>query len=115
VVDQPASGIDLHVDVALVVQVAVGVLPRLDPQAQQPRLHSVTLTAGAHAIGRTIGDVNLEQLAVTVSAVRRRGIRGLAPGPETRFNVGDVVVLLGLPEGLAAAEGRLLKGGRGGR
>ena len=84
-------------------------------EAQQPRLHSVTLTAGAHAIGRTIGDLKLEQLAVTVSAVRRRGIRGLAPGPETRFNVGDVVVLLGLPDGLASAEGRLLKGGRSGR
>ena len=32
------------------------------------------------------------------------------PGPETRFEAGDVVVVLGEPDGLAAAEIRLLQG-----
>jgi len=32
------------------------------------------------------------------------------PGPETRFEAGDVVVVLGEPDSLAAAELRLLQG-----
>jgi CPA2 family monovalent cation:H+ antiporter-2 len=79
-------------------------------EAQQPRLHSIALNAGAYAIGRTLGELGLERFGVTVSAVRRRNIRGVSPGPETQLEVGDVLVLLGVPDGLAAAEGRLLKG-----
>lgn len=74
------------------------------------RLHSVSMPPGAAAIGRTLSDLRLDEIAVSVSAVRRRGIRGLAPGPETRILEGDVVVLLGLPGGLEAAEQRLLRG-----
>ncbi len=80
------------------------------PEAVQPRLHAVTLQAGAGAIGRCLSDLALEEFGVRVSAVRRRNIRGLEPGPETRFQQGDVVVMLGLPEGLSAAEERLLRG-----
>ncbi len=81
------------------------------PDASQPRLHSVTLPPGAHAIGRTIGSLELDSCGVAVSAVRRRGIRGLSPGPETQVKEGDVLVLLGVPAALERAEGRLLKGG----
>jgi CPA2 family monovalent cation:H+ antiporter-2 len=80
------------------------------PDANQPRLHSVTLPPGAHAVGRTIGALGLEALGVGVSAVRRRGIRGLSPGPETQMVEGDVLVLSGVPAALERAEGRLLKG-----
>ncbi|MBL8390376.1 MAG: hypothetical protein JNN21_00670, partial [Candidatus Accumulibacter sp.] len=45
-----------------------------------------------------------------VTAVRRRNIRALEPAAETRFRTGDVVVLLGSPAALAAAEQRLLQG-----
>ncbi|MGB0129608.1 MAG: cation:proton antiporter [Rhodocyclaceae bacterium] len=79
--------------------------------AQDPRLHSLMLNAGAYAIGQSIGELNLDQFHVSVTAVRRRGIRGLSPGPETRFEMGDVIVLLGRQEELLAAEMRLLKGG----
>jgi hypothetical protein len=37
-------------------------------------------------------------------------IRAAEPDANTRFEAGDVVVLLGEPTSLAAAEGRLLKG-----
>lgn len=80
------------------------------PEAGQVRLHPVTLLAGAYAIGRTIGDLEFDDLSVTVSSVRRRNIRGLSPGAETEMREGDVVVLLGIPGGLEQAEGRLLKG-----
>lgn len=81
-----------------------------EPDASLARLHSVSVPPGAAAIGRTIGDLRFDEIAVTVPAVRRRGIRGLSPGPETRVVEGDVIVLLGLPAGLEAAEQRLLKG-----
>jgi len=78
--------------------------------AYRVRLHSVTLPAGAKAVGRQLADLALDNLGVTVSAVRRGGIRGPDPGPETRLVTGDVVVLLGTPEALDQAEKVLLEG-----
>ena len=76
----------------------------------EPRLHSVPLVTGAYAIGRTLGELAVSGRGVEVSAVRRRNIRALEPSPETRFEAGDVVVLLGVPLALELAEERLLKG-----
>lgn len=76
---------------------------------QQPRLHSVLLGPGAGAIGRTLDEINLDQLGCEVSAIRRRGIRAVEPAPETRLEEGDVVVVLGPPEAVSAAEERLLQ------
>jgi len=42
-----------------------------------------------------------------VTAVRRHNIRGFDPGPETRLEAGDSLILLGLPDDLAAAEVKL--------
>jgi Kef-type K+ transport system membrane component KefB len=47
---------------------------------------------------------------MAVSAVRRGGIRGPEPAPETRLAAGDVLVLYGAPEALEQAEKILLKG-----
>lgn len=79
-----------------------------DTEAQ--RLHSVMLNAGAYAIGHTLAEIGCGELDVVVSAVRRRNIRALEPSDELRFQQGDVVVLLGRPDGLAVVEERLLKG-----
>ncbi len=78
--------------------------------AYRTRLHSVTLPQGARAVGRQLAELSLDALGVAVSAVRRGGIRGPDPGPETRLVAGDVVVLLGTPEALEAAEKILLEG-----
>ncbi|WP_297323911.1 monovalent cation:proton antiporter family protein [Nitrosomonas sp.] len=75
-----------------------------------PRLLTITLIPGAAAINRTLGDINLASLAVEVTAVRRRNIRGLLPTSETRLEAGDVMVLKGTQENLAAAEMKLLQG-----
>jgi CPA2 family monovalent cation:H+ antiporter-2 len=77
--------------------------------SEEPRLHSVPLVAGAYAIGRTLGELAVGG-GVEVTAVRRRNIRALEPSAETRFEAGDVVVLLGVPAALTVTEGRLLKG-----
>ena len=75
----------------------------------QPRLHSILLEPGSGAIGRTLDQLNLEQLGCEVSAIRRRGIRAVEPAPETLLEEGDVVVVLGTPEAVTAAEERLLQ------
>jgi CPA2 family monovalent cation:H+ antiporter-2 len=79
-------------------------------EAQEPRLHSVTLAAGAIAAGSRLGEIGLENLGVGVTALRRQDTRLISPGPETTLEVGDVVVLRGTGEQLAAAEMRLLRG-----
>jgi len=73
----------------------------------EPRLYTVTLTQRAAAIGKTLDDLKLADLGVSVSAVRRGNIRGVDPTPDTRLQEGDTVVLLGRPAALAAAELRL--------
>jgi len=80
-----------------------------DEDEHQPRLHSVLLASGSAAIGQTLGDLDLDELGCEVSAVRRRGIRAMEPAPETRLEEGDVVVVLGTPEAVSAAEERLLQ------
>ena len=81
-----------------------------DDDDHHPRLHSVLLASGAAGIGQTLDRLNLDAFGCEVSAIRRRGIRALEPAPETRLEEGDVVVVLGLPEAVTAAEERLLQG-----
>lgn len=75
-----------------------------------PRLLTITMIPGAAAINQTLEDVDLASLSVEVTAVRRRNIRGLLPARDTRLEVGDVVVLRGTLDNLAAAEIRLIQG-----
>ena len=79
-----------------------------DPdEGREPRLHSVTLATGASAAGRSLGEIALDKLGVRVTALRRRELRMISPDPQTALQEGDVIVLLGTPEQLAAAEMRL--------
>jgi CPA2 family monovalent cation:H+ antiporter-2 len=80
-------------------------------ESAQPRLHSVTLAAGAYALGKALGELGLEDLGVEVKAVRRpSAARRLLPKEVATLEQGDVLVVLGVPESLAAAEIRLLQG-----
>ncbi|MCU7829344.1 MAG: monovalent cation:proton antiporter-2 (CPA2) family protein [Candidatus Thiodiazotropha sp. (ex Myrtea sp. 'scaly one' KF741663)] len=79
-------------------------------EAFQERLHTVTLPERAFAVDHTIEDLHLWDWDVSVTAVRRGGIRGESPGPETRLQAGDVLVLAGTPQRLEHAEGLLLYG-----
>ncbi len=81
-----------------------------EAHAYQERLHSITLPPKAKAVGRLLAELHLDEIGVNVSAVRRGGIRGPEPGPETRLAAGDVVVLYGAPESLDEAEKVLLEG-----
>jgi CPA2 family monovalent cation:H+ antiporter-2 len=79
-------------------------------ETQEPRLHSVTLAAGSAAAGHSLEELALEQIGVGVTALRRQDTRMIAPGPQTALKEGDVIVLRGTAEQLAAAEMRLLRG-----
>lgn len=79
-------------------------------ERMQPRLQNVMIASGSAAIGKTLGELNLGSFLVEVPAVRRRNVRELLPNDETRLEVGDVLVLRGAQENLAAAEIKLLQG-----
>ncbi len=75
--------------------------------ASRVRLRSVTVPAGSHVVGRTLAEIGIDSLGAAVTAIRRRGIRGVDPGPDARLMAGDGVVLRGSNEALALAEQRL--------
>jgi monovalent cation:H+ antiporter-2, CPA2 family len=81
-----------------------------DSHAFREELHSVVLPPHAWAVGRSIMDLAHRGSQAEVSAVRRDGIVGREPGPDTVFKVGDVVVMYGTPEAVEHAETVLLMG-----
>ncbi|HWI39625.1 MAG TPA: potassium transporter, partial [Burkholderiales bacterium] len=79
-----------------------------DAGEEVTRLHAVTLEEGAHGIGRALADLHL---GVPVRVVRRPSARlRLAPSEAGALQLGDIVVLAGPPERLAAAEEKLVRG-----
>jgi CPA2 family monovalent cation:H+ antiporter-2 len=80
------------------------------PGGFRERLYTVSLPERAFAVGRSLGEVNLGERGVMVTAVRRGGIRGSHPHAEMRLQSGDALVLYGTPEDLERAEARLLGG-----
>jgi CPA2 family monovalent cation:H+ antiporter-2 len=81
-----------------------------ETHAFREELHSVILPPHAWAVGRTITDLKERGSQATVNAVRRDGIVGRDPGPDTVFKEGDVVVVYGTPEAVEHAETLLLMG-----
>jgi CPA2 family monovalent cation:H+ antiporter-2 len=81
-----------------------------DDDYPHPRLHSILVTPGAAAIGKSFAELRLAELQVEITAVRRRNVRTVEPAPDTIIEEGDVVVILGTEDAVAAAEIRLLQG-----
>jgi CPA2 family monovalent cation:H+ antiporter-2 len=79
-------------------------------ESLQPRFSSVLLKENSAAVGKKLGDAGLAQLNVEVNAVRRRNVYGAQPSEEMLLQSGDILVLLGMPEALQAAESQLHKG-----
>jgi CPA2 family monovalent cation:H+ antiporter-2 len=78
--------------------------------AVQPRLNTVMIPQGSAAVGRTLQALAMDELLVEVVTIRRQGSKSVEPQPETEIQVGDVLVLRGAADGLAAAEFRLMQG-----
>jgi CPA2 family monovalent cation:H+ antiporter-2 len=79
-------------------------------QHAQPRLLTVMITQGAAAAGKSLASLGLEEMLVEVVTIRRQGVKGLEPQPDAVVEPGDVLVLRGAADSLAAAEIRLLQG-----
>ena len=81
----------------------------LDDQSQE-RLTSLTLSAGAHAVGQTLGSLRAYLGGAQLLSLRRQHGKTLAPDDALRFEDGDTLVLSGHPDALARAEQGLLHG-----
>ncbi len=79
-------------------------------ESLQPRFSSVLLKEDSPAVGRRLGELGLAELGVEVNAVRRRNAHGVQPSADMLLLSGDVLVLLGPPEALQAAESQLRHG-----
>jgi monovalent cation:H+ antiporter-2, CPA2 family len=73
-------------------------------------IKSVVVPPGAWSVGRTLQEVSGRGVAATFTGVRRLGILGREPGPDTVLREGDIVVIYGQPEELERAEAVLLAG-----
>ncbi|MFM2435867.1 MAG: hypothetical protein RL063_1850 [Pseudomonadota bacterium] len=81
-----------------------------DMEKKQVRLHSVVISAGSYAIGRSLLEMNLHNFEVEVKSIRRPNGNGVIPTDTSYLAEGDVIVLLGQPAGLANAQNALLIG-----
>ena len=81
-------------------------------ESSQPRFSSVLLKEDSPAVGRRLGELGLAELGVEVNAVRRRNVHGAQPSEDMLLQSGDVLVLLGPPEALQAAESLLRMGNK---
>jgi CPA2 family monovalent cation:H+ antiporter-2 len=75
---------------------------------QQARLLSVSLPPAAASLGQPLGDLALHAVGVSVVSVRRASGQVSTADDRLLLAAGDTLVLSGLPEALALAEGKLL-------
>ena len=83
-----------------------------NPHATPERLHCITLTDEASAVGQRVRDVNtnLANLQVYLKNIRRNEGEPFTPDPEEILQVDDILILQGETDDLAAADILLLQG-----
>jgi monovalent cation:H+ antiporter-2, CPA2 family len=79
-------------------------------ELHQARLQSVTLHHTARCLGETLSDQALHAVGVSVVSIRRASGGVVEPAPNHVLAGGDTLVLSGLPQPLALAEDKLLRG-----
>jgi len=79
-------------------------------ESEQPRLASVTLAPASACLGETLLDQALHAMGIQVVSMRLASGAVTTPSDDMVLSAGDTLVLSGLPEPLALAEEKLLKG-----
>jgi monovalent cation:H+ antiporter-2, CPA2 family len=79
-------------------------------ELKQARLASVTLPPGAACLGQKLADLALHAVGTAVVSIRSAAGAVTVPDDDKVLAAGDTLVLSGLPEPLALAEEKLLKG-----
>jgi len=87
-----------------------GLTDELDDENGGERLASLLVNAKLGAGGKSLRELDLENLGATLVNLRRRGVHGFKYGPDTLLMAGDILILRGEPEALSAAEMRLAEG-----
>lgn len=72
------------------------------------RLRVITIPPGAYAVGHTLKELRLKRYRVSVTTVRRHGIRGSDPDPNLRLQGQNALIVRGEPEALFCFENHLL-------
>lgn len=81
-----------------------------DADPDREELLAVTLPTNSGAVGQCLADLQLADIQVIVTAIRRDGIRGAAPTADTLLRANDILVLAGTHTNLERAEKLLLEG-----
>jgi CPA2 family monovalent cation:H+ antiporter-2 len=79
-------------------------------ERQQARLATVSLPAAAASLNRSLGELALHALGVRTLSIRRAAGQVVQAHDAIVLRPGDTLVLSGLPEALALAEDKLLRG-----
>jgi CPA2 family monovalent cation:H+ antiporter-2 len=79
-------------------------------ELEHARLQSVTLPEAGASVGQRLETLALHAVGVSVVSIRRAKGNVIDPAPDTTLGGGDTLVLSGLPEPLALAEEKLLRG-----
>jgi CPA2 family monovalent cation:H+ antiporter-2 len=81
-----------------------GLTDESEDESGGERLISVVLDARYAVVGRRLEDLRLADMNVTLVGVRRPGAGHFEYGPDTCLGAGDILLLRGEPDALAAAE-----------
>jgi CPA2 family monovalent cation:H+ antiporter-2 len=73
-------------------------------------MNTLVLHPGAKAIGKKIGELNLDNRNIVFTALRRDGIRGKQPTPDVTLKVNDALVMYATPEDLEFIKVELITG-----
>ena len=79
-------------------------------ELEQERLSTVTLPADASAVGRPLSQLAFNAMGVRIVSLRRANGKSVPLEGQPSLLDGDALVLSGVPESLALAEERLLRG-----
>ncbi|MBE9610540.1 cation:proton antiporter [Chitinilyticum litopenaei] len=81
-----------------------------DDNPRLARLHSMVISEGNFAVGKTLAALSLPDYGVEVRSLRRKNTTPGTPQDNITLQAGDVLVLLGEPDSLQSAENLLLQG-----
>lgn len=89
----------------------LGQLSGLRQQAAGLLTEQISIPAGSHFVGRTLGDAKVRtRTGASIVAVLREREVIASPAPTFRFEAGDVVVVVGTRQGLDGATAILADG-----
>lgn len=79
-------------------------------QGKSEFMHAVILPPDAYAVGKSLQDLNISSMRVSLKGLRRNNKELPSPDASVVLQIGDVLVVTGKPRGVEKAERLLLEG-----